>query len=155
MDRYPDPRLESLFGSRTRLLTVAVLANSDEPLTGYRVAKIAELPRQKVYPELRRAIATGLIAQTPTGYLLADSDIRALLRKRVRIRWAQEWDRARRGSAGLIRKELDQIRRALKGLQLYDVDNRIPESALRELVRDPAKNRALRAAGARPSARKG
>jgi len=51
-----DPALLSLFGSQTRLLTMAVLANADEALTGYRVAKIAGLPREKVYPELRKGI---------------------------------------------------------------------------------------------------
>jgi hypothetical protein len=154
VEGYPDPSLESLFGSRTRLLTMAVLANSDEPLTGYRVAKTAGLPRQKVYPEIRRGVASGLLKVTPTGYFLADPDVRTLLRKRVRVRWAAEWDRSRGKDAGRIGAELDQIFRSVRGLRLYNRSNRIPESARRELEREPAKNRILRAAGARASARK-
>lgn len=92
-----DPSLTSLFGSQTRLLTMAVLANAEEPLTGYRVAKIADLPRAKVYPEIRKGVTTGLLTRVDEGYRMVDSDVRALLRKRIRIRWDEEWDRARKG----------------------------------------------------------
>jgi hypothetical protein len=149
-----DPGLTALFGSRARLLTLAVLANADEPLTGYRVAKIAGVPRQKVYPELRRGVATGLLERSGDGFRLSDSDIRAILRKRVRIRWDAEWDRARVSRAVKVASELGQIRASLKGVETYDPTNRIPVEALRELERDPEKNRVLRRLGLRPSLRK-
>jgi len=149
-----DLPLESLFGSRTRLLTMAVLANADAPLTGYRVAKVADLPRQKVYPELRRGTAAGLIRHKGRGFVLSDPDIRSLLRKRVRIRWDEEWDRSRKGQAAKVPGELNRIRSSLRGFKTYDALNRIPATARRELERDPAKDRILRELGLRPSTRK-
>jgi hypothetical protein len=112
-----DPGLTALFGSRARLLTMAVLANADEPLTGYRIAKIARLPRQKVYPELRRGVESGLVERSGEGFRLSDSDIRTVLRKRVRIRWDAEWDRARGSRASRVARELGQIRTSLKGVE--------------------------------------
>jgi hypothetical protein len=154
MELAVDGPLTSLFGSRTRLLTMAVLANADEPLSGYRVAKVANLPRQKVYPEIRRGIKAGLVQSSPTGFSLSDPDVRALLRKRVRISWDEEWDRSRTGRSALVSAELGRLRSSLNGVRLYDPDNRIPASARRELERDPAKNLILRKYGARPSVRK-
>ncbi len=149
-----DPALTSLIGSTSRLLTLAVLANADEPLTGYRVAKVANLPRQKVYPELRRSIEAGLVRKTASGFTLTDADVRALLRKRVRIRWDEEWDRARWGRLATPSTELAEILQSLTGTRLYNPKNRIPAAALQELEHDPEKNRILRKYGARPSARK-
>jgi hypothetical protein len=80
-----DPALVAMFGSRTRLLTLAVLASADEPLTGYRVAEVAGLPRQNVYPELRRGMMIGMIEKVAEGFRLTDHDVRALLQKRVPI----------------------------------------------------------------------
>jgi hypothetical protein len=154
MEATLDSVLTSLFGSRTRLLTMAVLANAEEPLTGYRVAKVAGLPRQKVYPELRRGIETGLVTRVSSGFLLSDPDVRALLRKRVRIRWDEEWDRARASRNPEGGADLDRIRSSLRGFRTYDPKNRIPATALRELERDPVKNQILRSMGARPSIRK-
>lgn len=149
-----DPALERLVGSRVRLLTTAVLANSDEPLTGYRIAKIACLPREKVYPELSRGVSSGLIRKEQNGFSLADADIRALFRKRIRIRWDAEWDRARKGWMETASSELQETLRELQRLNLFDPKNRIPESALRELRRSGSKNRTLRKLGLRPSKRK-
>ncbi len=154
MEDALDPALASLFGSRTRLLTMAVLANAEEPLTGYRVAKVAGLPRQKVYPEIRRGVDAGLVVGTPSGFRLCDPDIRALLRKRVRIRWTEDWDRARRGRSPEVMGDLRGIRASLKGVRTYEPKNRIPAAALRELERDPAKDQILLRRGASPSLRK-
>jgi hypothetical protein len=150
-----DPVLEQLVGSRTRLLTAAVLANSDEPLTGYRIAKIAKLPREKVYPELSKGVKSGLFGQRGNGFFLLDSDLRALLRKRIRIRWDSEWDRARKGWAESASGEIRDIKGELQGVSRYDPKNRIRASALEELRRRPAKNRVLRKLGLRISKRKG
>jgi hypothetical protein len=147
--------LAYLFGSQNRLLTMAVLANADEPLTGYRVAKIAGLPRQKVYPEIRRGVEVGLVDRTPSGFLLTDPDVRILLRKRIRIRWDEEWDRAQRARSSTVSSELARIRSSLKAVRTYDPKNRIPLRERRELERDPAKDRILVRMGLRPSRRKG
>lgn len=154
MPRATDPALKQLVGSRVRLLTTAVLASSDEPLTGYRIAKIADLPREKVYPELSKGLESGLLRKEPSGFCLADEDIRALFRKRIRIRWDSEWDRARKGWMEKTSSELQEILEELKKRNFYDPKNQIPESALSELRRSRAKNRALRRVGLRTSKRK-
>src|SRR5271170_6733661 len=124
MMKFPlDPALATLFGSRTRLLTMAVLANAEEPLTGYRVAKVAGLPRQKVYPEIRRGVRAGLVGESASGFRLLDPDVKALLRKRVRIRWDEEWDRARAESSGRVTSDLRQIPASLNGVRTYDSRN--------------------------------
>jgi hypothetical protein len=154
MEANLDPPLSALFGSRTRLLTMAVLANADEPLTGYRVAKVAGLPRTKVYPEIRKGVSSGLLVRVGSGYRMDDPDVRDLLRKRVRIRWYDEWNRSRGSRGESVERELSQIRASLKGVRTYDPNNRIPASAIRELKRSPEKNRILRRLGLRPSTRK-
>jgi hypothetical protein len=85
-----DPALMAMFGSRARLLTMAVLANAERPMTGYRVAAVAGLPRPMVYPEIRKGISANVIVETARGYRFADADLRDLLRKRVRISWLED-----------------------------------------------------------------
>jgi hypothetical protein len=146
--------LASLCGSRTRLLTLEVLANADEPLTGYRVAKVANLPRQRVYPQLRRSLRAGSVRKSGSVFALNDPDVKRLLRNGVRIRRDQEWHRARRDELALPIDPLTGILKTLKGVRIYDPGNRIPDAALRELERDLRKNRVLRRDGARASSRK-
>lgn len=112
-----DARVESLFGSRARLLTLAALASAPGAVTGYRVAEITGLPREKVYPELRRAIAAGVVTKTTNGVRLVDPNLRAFLRKRVpiyggeqRFSWS-DWQRARRDSAHRAAGAYDQLAR--------------------------------------------
>jgi hypothetical protein len=151
-----DPALTELFGSRTRLLTMAVLANAEAPMTGYRVAKVADLPRPKVYTEIRRAMKAGLVrfAQAGDGYVMADPDVRLLLRKRVRIRWLDDMTASRAVRGWDAGRELARIRADPSRVPLYDPKNRIPASALREMERDPRKNEVLRRMGLPVSARK-
>jgi hypothetical protein len=153
-----DPGLVSLFGSQTRLLTMAVLANADEPLTGYRVAKIADLPRIKVYPEIRKGVATNLLARDGVGYRMIDNDVRTLLRKRVRIRWDKEWDRAREGWNEQTRDRLAEILASIpkdpgylrpKGWK----PSASARTALQEMDRPASKDTLLRRRGLRTSAR--
>ncbi len=157
-----DPALEGAFGSRTRLLTLAALANSDEPLTGYRVALVANLPRPKVYAELRKGIQSGLVERVSGGFRLVDPDLRALLRKRVRIRWDAEWDRSRRGwneeTAGLLRAGLAEVRARIQQNPGYlrPPGWKPPPEARSwqsELDRSPQKDRVLRRVGLRTSKR--
>jgi hypothetical protein len=123
-------------------------------MTGYRLAQVAELPREKVYPELRKALASGSVRKTVSGYSLVDVDLRQLLRERVRVTFESAWDRPGTGSSQGVEAELRQIRRQTSAIRLYNPRNRIPAAAVRELERDPEKNRALRRLGLRPSRRK-
>ena len=80
----PDPALVAFLGSETRARTLGVLANAEFPMTGYRVAVVAGVPRSRVYRELRRAIEAGIVRIEKDGYRLIDPDFRILLRKRIR-----------------------------------------------------------------------
>jgi hypothetical protein len=153
-----DPSLLSLFGSQTRLLTMAVLANADEPLTGYRVAAIAGLPREKVYPELRKGITTGLLTAARDGFRMVDMDIQALLRKRVRIRWDEEWDRARTGWNEETRNRLTTFLASIPTDSAYLRPKGWKPSpsarkAIREMERPLSKDVVLSRRGLRTSAR--
>jgi hypothetical protein len=153
-----DSGLVSLFGSRTRLLTMAVIANADEPLTGYRVAKIADLPRIKVYPEIRKGVVTNLLVRDGRGYRMIDSDVRALLRKRVRIRWDEEWDRSRKGwndeTSGRLARALASIPTEPNYLRPRGwKPSPSVRKAIREMERPAAKDALLRRRGLRTSAR--
>ena len=149
-----DPAIESFCGSKTRLLTFGVLASAEAPTTGYRVALIAGLPREKVYPVLREGGATGAIRKLETGFILVDLGLRQLLVERVKVTFDSAWERPGNTSSRPGEEELREIRRLTRKLRLYDPNNRIPESALLELERDPGKNKALRRLGRRPSRRK-
>lgn len=86
-----DDALVAFCGSGTRVATLGVLANSEKPLTGYRIATLAGLQPIKVYRELAQASKSGLVQRTARGYRLIDPDLRTLLRKRVRISWFESW----------------------------------------------------------------
>jgi hypothetical protein len=154
MPVWADEKIQSFCGSRARLLTLAVLAAAEVPMTGYRVAAVAGLPREKVYPELRAAIESSSAVKSERGYAMVDEDLRRLLRARTRVTWDSYWDRPGRPSADAVDRELDEIRKSRRRVRLYNPNNRIPPEALRELVRDPEKDRALRRTGLRPSRRK-
>lgn len=123
-------------------------------MTGYRVAGVAGLPRAKVYPELQKAVEVGIVDRSDVGYRLVDVELRSLLRTRIRVTWDSYWDRIDRPSSAAVERELGVIRRTRKKVALFDPKNRIPKGAIRELTRDPEKNRALRRVGLRPSERK-
>jgi DNA-binding transcriptional ArsR family regulator len=86
-----DEALVAAFGSETRVLTLAALASSTVPLTAYRVAKIAGLRPPKVYEEIRRARAHGLVEEAGGKISLVDADLRQLLRRRVRLFGLDDW----------------------------------------------------------------
>ena len=86
-----NPALVTLFGSETRVRTLAVLAGAHQPLTAYRVAKVGEIPIPKAYEELRRLGKAGLVRKESAGWVIQDQDVARLLRKRLRIRWADDW----------------------------------------------------------------
>lgn len=85
-----DPALSTLFGSENRVRTLAPLANSLAPLTAYRIAKMVDVPRTKVYAELAQLAAMGWVSKVVTTgtrslWELRDPDVRRLLRRRARI----------------------------------------------------------------------
>jgi hypothetical protein len=86
-----DGRLVALLGSETRTRVLGCLANAFRPLTGYRVGRTVGVPLPKVYRELKRLRASGLVVQQGGGWVLGDEDVRHLLRKRFRVSWAADW----------------------------------------------------------------
>ncbi len=86
----PDPGVVALFGSRTRVLTLAPIANSRTPLTAYRIARTAGLQRIKVYSELRRLSKVGIVCELRDDrgcsvWEICDPDLRRILIHRVRL----------------------------------------------------------------------
>lgn len=154
-----DRALLALLGSRTRLLTMATLANAGKPLTGYRVAVVAGLPRDKVYPVIRKAVAAGLLERVKGGYRMVDGDVQALLRKRVRIRWDEDWDRERDGWGDQTPARLSAILESLPRESTYLrpknwVPSKSAKAKIREMRRPASKDVFLRAHGMRTSERK-
>jgi len=103
MEFRVDPGLVTVFGSETRVRTLAALASTNRPLTAYRVGKMGEVSMPKVYREVARLAKAGLVTRRGSGWILLDSDIRNLLRRRVRFSWSEDWfadeaDRARRAA---------------------------------------------------------
>ena len=106
-----DPGLPILFGGDTRASILAVLAGASTPFTGYRVAKVARVQPIKAYAELRRLRDAGFVSETSNGrgktsWLLADSNLRSLLARRIRVAWWNDWEpgmerRARRAEASI------------------------------------------------------
>lgn len=106
-----DRSLSALFGSDTRLRLLAVLANAQHPLTGYRVAKTAEVPISKVYPELSRLEKARLAAHTKLGWTIDDTDVAALLRKRMRVVDSEDWFRNKSNRDEQDRALMDRLRK--------------------------------------------
>ncbi len=94
-----DPGLLQFARSRARVLVLGVLANSEVPLTGYRVAKIADVPEIKAYRILKDGVRVGLVQKRADGFRLVDVDLRTYLQKKIRLRWSEEPRIAKR-SAG-------------------------------------------------------
>ena len=87
----PDSGLIVLCGSETRARIVGVLANAFGPMTGYRVGRTAGVGLPKAYAELRKLKEGGLARETSNGWILTDSDIGTLFRKRYRLSWSGDW----------------------------------------------------------------
>jgi hypothetical protein len=107
-----DPGLAALFGSEDRVRTLAALANADAPLTAYRVALIVGMEPPNVYRELRRLLRFKEVERAPTpegrdGWRVVDADVRALLRRRLRVVWSQD----------LMRGAQERSRRAALAVQ--------------------------------------
>lgn len=98
MGRAPievNPSIAALFGSINRVRTLAPLANAYGPMTAYRVAVLAGIPRSKVYDELRNLLATGVVEERrnrkgSSTWVLLDRDMALYLRKKFRIAWSED-----------------------------------------------------------------
>jgi hypothetical protein len=111
MEEPVDARLAAVFGSETRLRALGVLAGAFRPLTAYRVAKVGRIPVQKAYEELRRLGKSGLVVRKDGGWVLCDGDVRSLLRRRVRIRWAEDLEAERRHRRAEFEALFDRLER--------------------------------------------
>jgi len=112
MEGRIDPGIVALFGSETRAATLGALASAGQPLTAYRIARITGAQVVKTVTELRRLERAGFVAEAPTdrertGWVLVDPRLRDFLRRRVRIVWSVDWDRA---VEGRIRSRKPQLR---------------------------------------------
>lgn len=150
-----DSGLATLFGSEDRVRTLAALANATAPLTAYRVATMVGMKPPNVYRELKRLLQYKEVekARTPEnrdGWIVVDPDLRALLRRRMRIVWSGDLTR---GGEERERRASVAIRRSVgKPLDLSKFKpGRIPSPA--EIRRRIQKNSVLAAARARQSVR--
>ena len=162
MSERADRSLVAFCGSETRVRTLGALANAEFPMSGYRIAKVAGVPEPKVYPELRRGVKAGIVRKEKDGYRLIDSDLRALLQKRVRLYWDVDWDRSRVGwkdeTPRLLKSGLSAIRRRLRDNPSYlRPKGWKPPAASRgwerEIARPPEKDSLIRRRGRRTSER--
>ncbi|MFZ3355657.1 MAG: hypothetical protein WA549_02730 [Thermoplasmata archaeon] len=113
MEPEIDPPLVAAFGSETRVRVLAVLAWASRPMTAYRVGKTGDVPLPKAYNEIYRLEKAGLVGRRRSGWVLLDDDIRALLRRRVRILWLDDWvsERSRRATGeNALLERLSRIR---------------------------------------------
>ncbi|MGA9840371.1 MAG: hypothetical protein WBF81_09490 [Thermoplasmata archaeon] len=140
-----DASLSAFCGSETRLRLLAVLANAQHPLTGYRVAKTGEVSISKAYPELNRLAESNLAIHSAQGWRIVDKDVAALLRKRVRIVDTGDWFRGKPKRDAEDRRFLSKLRKLPppdwsqidpKAIR-YDVSRRREKDAL--LVRNGMK----------------
>ena len=111
-----DPALVAFTGSETRVLVLAPAANSPAPLSAYKIAVMAGLPRTKVYRELRRLESTGIVARSKSQegtalWWVIDEDIRQLLRRRARIGLSDDLSQSAEGLELRTRKVLEFARR--------------------------------------------
>lgn len=142
-----DRSLVALFGSETRVRTLAVLASAFRPMTAYRVGKVGSIPMPKVYREIDRLAESRLVGREGDGWVLLDPDVRTLFRKRVPIHWAGDWlaERARRLPKQRALFEL--LRRTAHARPPANWEPREPE----RFSRPSSKDKALRDLGLRAS----
>jgi hypothetical protein len=147
MEPGVDPRLVALFGSETRVRTLAVLAGAHRPVTAYRIGKVGAIPIHKAYEEVRRLGKVGLVAQRAGGWVLLDEEVRALLRRRVRIAWSEDWFAERNRRAEEERDLLERLRRIPHARPPKGWKPRDPK----RFRRSPTKDRILHEMGLRES----
>ncbi|MGI0128863.1 MAG: hypothetical protein ACREEC_01685, partial [Thermoplasmata archaeon] len=135
--------------------TLAALANADAPLTAYRIASITGMKPPNVYRELKRLLPFNEVEKAPApggkeGWRLVDADVKALLRRRLRVVWSED---LLRGARERGRRAAISIRRSsLVPLDLSAFASGRPPSAA-AVRRRLDKDRVLEKAGAPTSVR--
>ena len=91
-----DPQLAILFGSETRAAVLAALAGASSPLSGYRIAQVADVQPIKAYTELRRLRDAGIVleirgAKGRSVWELPQGDIRTFVGGLARVSWSGDW----------------------------------------------------------------
>ncbi|HTT72708.1 MAG TPA: hypothetical protein VMG99_00960 [Thermoplasmata archaeon] len=139
-----DPSLVAAFGSETRVLTLAALANATQPLTAYRVAKLTEVRPPKVYAELAKLAGTPLVERISNGYVLKDAGLRELLVARMRFSWSGDWGSSYPKRTEDARRRLSLIAEKLPPFVLdrskYPADPKIARRYAKEFARPPEKD---------------
>lgn len=142
-----DPAVAALFGSKTRALTLATLANAGIPLTAYRIAQVAGTQVIKTVTELRRLERGGLVLRSPTdlgrsGWILADKSLADFFRRLVRLFWLADWNK-------VIDKRVRSRNRsrpvAINLARFPPNPEAVPNPG--EFIRSPEKDRILARAG--------
>ncbi len=90
------PQVQAVVGSQTRAKVLAYLASSSSPRTGYAIAKDLGIGVAKVYGELKRLGAAGVVAWSEDAagrrsYRLQDEDLRRFFLRSFRITSSEEW----------------------------------------------------------------
>lgn len=135
--------------------TLAALANATVPLTAYRVAMMVGMKPPNVYRELKRLLQFNEVERTSTpenrdGWVVVDPDLKALLRRRMRIIWSQDLTRGavdRERRAAIVTQRITE-----EPLDLSKFKPGRPPSAA-EIRRRRQKDAVLTAAGAQSSIR--
>jgi DNA-binding transcriptional ArsR family regulator len=145
--------LVAVVGSVTRAYSLAVLAGTRQPVTAYRIAKLANLSAPNVYVELRKLASAGVVELRDGGWVLADERVRAfcegrgpLFERVLSLEAKRRWVRENRGRLSRLRGEPLPRGAAWTGPQ---------PKLMRQFSRSTTKNRLLRDAGLRVSRRKG
>lgn len=143
----------SVMGSVTRAYTLAILAGTRLPQTGYRIAKLASLSPPNVYVELRKLARDGIVERRKAGWVLLDERVRTfcegqgpLFERSFSLDDKRAW----------VRKNRRRISRVLK-LPIPSAESsrsRTPRF-MDEFGRSRTKNELLRAAGLSTSRHRG
>jgi DNA-binding IclR family transcriptional regulator len=80
-----DPRMTLLFGSGTRATVLTVLANANQGLSEYRIARTGRVAQPKVRLQLHRLERGGFVKREDAGWVLTDSSLRALFLGKGRV----------------------------------------------------------------------
>ncbi len=150
-----DPGLAALFGSKDRVRILAALANAAAPLTAYRVATMAGMQPPNVYRELKRLVEVKEVGRAITpegrdGWVVADPDLRALLRRRLRIAWIKDLSRGAQEREQRATTAIQASAKEPLDLSKFKVGRPL---AAAEVRRRREKDAILEKAGARTSAR--
>jgi hypothetical protein len=121
-------------------------------MTAYRVATLSGVPRTKANAEMRRLERAGFVRSSTLesgrpGWELIDPDIRALLRKRLRIVWSEDLI----ADGPRLVAKVREIRSRRE-----EIDVRLLEGPVRnpgDFMRSRQKDRILRRLGLRTSVR--